>query len=75
MIDGVRIRLFVTVWNNTVETATEYATNIMAASLVPRKDRINDQLPFAPIVMNAVTASKVSTHSSGRIRVGRLSKA
>jgi hypothetical protein len=75
MIEGVRMRLFVTVWNNTVETAIEYATSTMAASLVPRKDRMKDQLPFAPTVMNAATASRVSTERSERIKVGRLSKA
>ncbi len=36
MIDGVRIRFCVMVWNTTVETPTAVATTSIAASVSPR---------------------------------------
>src|SRR5690606_32739855 len=63
MIDGVSMRLSVTVWNITVDTATATPTSIIARSLVPRNGRTKSHEPFAPTVMNAMAASSRPTPS------------
>src|SRR5690606_36427123 len=67
MIAGVRMRLPVTVWNSTVDTAMAQATRIRPQSFRPRKPSTNSQLPRTFSVMNktvettAAPASSVST--------------
>ncbi|MNL31192.1 hypothetical protein D3C87_1529680 [compost metagenome] len=66
MMAGVRMRLCVTVWNNTDDTATAYATSSIASSLPPRNGITNDHWPLAPKVMNAITQSSAAAASHSR---------
>src|SRR5690606_42069784 len=71
MIEGVRMRLAVTVWNSTVEIAMASATSTSASSLRPRKGMMKLQLPLAPSVMKQTTetsaiAARISSTTVGR---------
>src|SRR5690554_624927 len=74
MIDGVRMRLSVTVWNITVETATATPTSVIASSLVPRKGSTKSHEPFAPTVMNATAARSTAAPSPTSTHVERRSR-
>src|SRR5690554_1745909 len=71
MIDGVRMRLSVTVWNITVDTATATPTSAIASSLVPRNGSTKSHEPFAPTVMNASAATRRVAPRPMRIQRGR----
>ena len=48
MIEGVRMRLAVTVWKTTVETAIATPTCASASSLMARSSSANQMLPRRP---------------------------
>src|SRR5690606_11334128 len=63
IIDRVSMRLSLTGWNITVNTATAHPTSLIARSLMPRNGRTKSHEPFAPTVMNAMAASSRPTPS------------
>src|SRR5688572_18487441 len=52
MIEGLRMRLLVIVWNTTVETATATATCTIPTSCVSRRFRTKPILPRKPVNRN-----------------------
>src|SRR6185312_9128460 len=63
MIDGVRIRLAVTVWNSTVDTPTAYATSSIDPILIARRGRMYPRLPRRSMVINTTTSTAVRSPS------------
>src|SRR5690554_513665 len=70
MIDGVRMRLLVMVWNITVEAAMAVPTSTMPSSLRPRNGMMKLQEPRASMVMNSTTAASASSAMMARLVVG-----
>src|SRR5690606_608767 len=71
MIDGVRMRLLMMVWNITVDRAMAMATKTSPASLTPRNASTNDQLPRAPSVMNKMATSTAIVANTAKTSVIR----
>src|SRR5690606_11051992 len=70
MIDGVRMRLLVMVWNITVEAAMAVPTSAMPSSLRPRNGMMKLHEPRASRVMNSTTAASASSAMMPRLAAG-----
>src|SRR5690554_1671600 len=70
MIDGVRMRLLVTVWNSTVEEATATPTRLIPITFLLRNSRTKLHGPRAPTVMNSTTAAAAASASTTSTTTG-----
>src|SRR5690625_3918661 len=70
MMEGVRMRLLVIVWNITVEAAIAVPTSTMPSTLRPLKGMMKLQEPFASIVMKTAMAASASTSMMSRLTPG-----
>src|SRR5690625_2627102 len=70
MIDGVRMRLLVIVWNMTVEAAMAVPTSTMPSILRPRKGMMKLHEPRASIVMKMTMATRARASMRSRLTRG-----
>src|SRR5690606_22158539 len=75
MIDGVRMWLFVIVWNITVDAAIANPTITIARTFRPRNGRMKSQFPFAWIVMKIRTTPTAPASRSAKRINGLISRA
>src|SRR5690606_41666227 len=71
MIDGVRMRLPVTVWNSTLDQAIATPTTAIVAILRDRIASANSQFPAMPAKAKAATAPRASSASTAIVRRSR----
>src|SRR5918993_2031769 len=73
MIEGVRMRLWLTVWNSTVDTAMAWATRTMDRIFMPRNGRMKSHRPLAFSVMNSTITAAAMAARIRSTRIGRRS--
>src|SRR5690625_3985091 len=70
MMDGVRMRLLVIVWNMTVDAAMAVPTSTMPSTLRPRNGMTKLHDPFASLVMRMPMAMSASASMMSRLTPG-----